>query len=115
MANFKIIQKSPIAISNVLEQIKKVKKEGKREIAYREDKILKYCKNLELVKSKDVEKFFDELKELEISRLDDEQIVKIIDVLPKNGSELRAIVSNSGTIIVDENVNKILDVVKKYI
>ena len=114
MGNFKIIEKKPMSLSEVVSNIKGIKKGGKREITYREDKILKFSKNFNLVKPKDVEKFLSELVELNIPRLDNSQMIKIIDVLPKDGTELRAIVSNSGTIIVDDDVNKILEVVSKY-
>ena len=43
---------------------------------------------------------FEKMKALEIPRLEDTNIIKIIDIMPKNGTELRAIVTHSGTVLV---------------
>ena len=34
--------------------------------------------------------------------------------MPQNGTELRAIVSHSGTVLVDKSVTSIMDVLNKY-
>ena len=34
--------------------------------------------------------------------------------MPKNGTELRAIVSNSGVVLVEDSVKKILDTLPEY-
>ncbi len=98
--------------SEVAEFIKK--KEKDIELTYREDKIRTYMKTFNKLKISEFKKAKEELIALEIPRLEEEHIIKIIDLMPKNGTELRAIVSHSGTIIVDDNVDKILGVLKAY-
>ena len=54
------------------------------------------------------------MKELDIARLEDAHLIKILEIMPRNGTELRAIVSHGGVVVVDEVVTQILDVLKKY-
>lgn len=121
MSNYEIISKEVVSNSLVADFIGKKEKELKKlddeeaKLTYREEKTLDYLKKLETMKLKDFEVVRKELSALEIPRLENEHIVKIIDLAPKSGTELRAIVSNSGTVLVDENVTKILDVLKKYL
>lgn len=112
MSNYDLISKEPISHPEVLDGI--IEKEKKTELTYREDKIKEYLKNFSKLSLKDYNSAKDELLALEVARLDDEHIVKILDLMPNNGTELRAIVSHSGTVLVDESVTQILDVLKKY-
>ncbi|MCA9495994.1 MAG: hypothetical protein KC589_03550 [Nanoarchaeota archaeon] len=120
MSNYEIISKEGVSNSLVSDILSKKEKELKKlddeeaKLTYREEKTLDYLKKIDTIKFKDFEAAMKELLALEIPRLENEHIVKIIDLFPKNGTELRAIVSNTGTILVDENVTKVLDVLKKY-
>lgn len=112
MSNYEIVGTEPLSGAEVMDHIKKCEKD--RELTYREDKIKDYLKKtLKLSKTK-----FNEAKKkvvaLEIPRLEEEHIVKILEIMPQNGTELRSIVSNSGTVLVDESVTQILDVLKEY-
>lgn len=112
MSNYDLIEKQAISYSEVSAIIDE--KAKSRELTYREDKIKEYLKNfskLNLKKYNDAKK---ELLALNIARLEEEHIVKVLDIMPKNGTELRAIVSHSGTVLVDQSVTSILDVLNKY-
>lgn len=112
MSNYEIIEKEPIAGIEVLNELTKRAKET--ELTYREEKTKDYLKKNTKLKISDFKKAKDELTALEIDRLEEEQIIKILEVLPKDGTGIRAIVSHSGTVLVDENVDKILKVLKSY-
>lgn len=112
MSNYELISMEAVSNSQATDIIKT--KEDSSELTYREDKIKDYLKNFNKLSTKEFNKAKDELLKLEIPRLDEIHIIKILDIIPKNGTELRAIVSHSGTILVDENVDKILSVLKKY-
>jgi len=106
---YDIVGKKPLTLSEVKEEVF-----NKEEPNYRESKVLDYLKKRDIVELSNVRKLRDELKGLGINRLDDEDVVKIINIMPKTGTELRAIVSSTGTILVDESVTKILEVLNKY-
>lgn len=111
MTNYEILNRRTASLAEISELLEKINED---EVSYREEKLKEYLKEFNKLSKEDYDKAMDELKELGLNRLDEEDIVKILNILPKNGTELRAITSGSGTILVDEEVNKILDVLSKY-
>ena len=112
MSNYEIIEERPVSQLEALKSIKAQEKET--ELTYREEKIKDFLKNKVPLKQKEYEEAKKALEDLNIPRLEEAHIIKIIDLMPRNGTELRAIVAHSGTVLVDENAKKILDVLKKY-
>lgn len=112
MANYEILSQEAVSQSEVSEVIKKIAKD--RELTYREEKVNDFLKKSTVLKKKDFETAKKELEELQIPRIEDSHIIKVLDLMPKNGTELRSIISHGGMVLVDENITKILDVLKKY-
>ena len=112
MANYEIISKEPVHPSKVLNHIEQ--KVEEKELTYREEKILEYLKDSNKLSLEEFNTAFEELKALEIPRLEDSHLIKILEILPRNGVELRSIVSHGGVVVVDDVVTQILDIVKKY-
>ena len=112
MVNYEIVEKECVSLSESLKILEE--KSIAKELAYREEKSLEYLKKFVKLDYKNYLKAKEELISLGIPRLEEMHIIKILDIMPKTGTELRAIVSHSGTVLVDESVNKILDLLKKY-
>ena len=112
MSNYEMISMDAVSNTEAAQSIKD--KEKKSELTYREDKIKDYLKKFSKMSLKDFNKAKNELEKLEIPRLDEFHIIKILDLMPQSGTELRAIVSHSGSVLVDENVTKVLDLLKQY-
>lgn len=112
MSNYQILSASPVSNAESLDIINQ--KAKKQELTYREEKSKDYLKSFSGITFKNFKAAKKELEELKIARLEEHHIIKILDIMPKNGTELRSIVSNSGTVLVDESVKKILDVLGKY-
>lgn len=112
MSNYELKEMKPVSSAYAADII--TKKEKSQQLTYREEKIKDYLKKFQKLKLSDYKKAKEELLDLKIPRLDEEHIIKILDIMPKDGTQLRAVVSHSGTVIVDENVTKILSVLKKY-
>lgn len=111
MSNYDIIEKTPISLVEINEV---VSTKDEEEQTYREKKTSEYLK--EFVKL-DYDKYLEAKKDLEgldLDKLEESDIIKILDLMPSTGTELRAIVSNGGTIIVDEEAKMVLDILKKY-
>ena len=66
-------------------------------------------KNLDL---KNVSALKEELRGLNLLKLKEDYIVKIIDFLPEDGADLNKVLQDVS--LDQDEVNKILDVVKKY-
>lgn len=115
MSNYEIISKEAISNAEVLEAINAKADQGEDvELTYREEKTQDYIKKFTTMSVEVYNKCVEEILALEISRLDTEQIIKIVELMPKNGTELRAIVSHAGIVLVDENVTLIIDVLNEY-
>jgi DNA-directed RNA polymerase subunit F len=112
MANYKIKSTEAISGAEVLEIVNGI--EAERESTYRENRIKEYLNKTVKLSADDIKSAKEEIEQLQIPRLDENHIIKILEILPKNGTELRAIVSHSGTVLVDESVTKIMDVLAKY-
>lgn len=61
---------------------------------------------------KEAKKLREELEKLEIIKIKTEHIVKIIDILPENSSELNKIFVDIS--LNEDETNKILEIIKKY-
>jgi|SRR3989338_7817026 len=98
-----ILNKKPLTLAEVKEYLKS--SEGNEVLA-------KYLKTFCKIGKKDS----DEIRRLIISlnnlKIKEENIVKIIDFLPKDSEEINKIFSEAN--LSEEEANGILDIVKKY-
>jgi len=78
----------------------------------KEKKMKNFIKLFAKVDAKKVKEMKNEIKNLGILKIKDEYIVKIIDFMPENAAELTKIVSEVS--FDQDEVNKILEIVKKY-
>lgn len=76
------------------------------------DAIKKFIKNFKLLNAEKTEEMKEELKALDLIRLKDEHIVKIVDFVPTTASELNKVIIEVS--LDQDEVNKILDVTKKF-
>lgn len=74
--------------------------------------IKKFIKNFNKMPVEEALEMKKELKALNLIKLKDAHIVKIVDFMPIDASELNKVVVDVS--LEEEEVNKILDVVKKY-
>mgnify|MGYP001563018782 CR=1 FL=1 len=99
-----IISRNPISIAEVAEQLKKTKSENKE--------LIDFTKKFAKVDANDAKKICEELKKLDLIKMKDEQIVKIIDIIPENSADLNKIFTS---VTLDEEESKrVLDVIKQF-
>ncbi len=75
-------------------------------------KIKDFVKEFYSLKPQDAKALKEELIGLKIIKLKDEHIVNIVNFLPQDASDVLKILAD--TSLEQEEINKILDVVKKY-
>jgi len=97
-----IKEERPISMPEVLELVGEEKGEN----------IKKFIKGFGVMKYKDAENLTNDLRGLKIIKLKDAHIVKIVDFKPIDAVELNKVLSEIS--LDSDEVNKILDVVKKY-
>jgi DNA-directed RNA polymerase subunit F len=108
----KIVKKEPLSLPKVMKIVQGIgKKEDRAEF---QNRVLDFAKKAAKLKESDTEKLLDELKELEILGLADEYLVQVVNIMPADLSELKAVLASSKATISPDNFKKIQDVIIKY-
>ncbi|MFH1211931.1 MAG: hypothetical protein V1659_03295 [Candidatus Woesearchaeota archaeon] len=113
MTTFQILEKSPVSMSELRAELKKIKKRD-GELSFRSNRTNDYLDNFSLLSKKDADSVFEDISKLNIPRLKPEYITKLVDLLPKSVEEVKVILSGYGLTINNENIQKMLDILKKY-
>lgn len=96
-------EEKPITMAEVVDMV------GTSE---KSEEIRNFFKDFDILPIKKVKEMKEELRALDLLKLKEEHIVKIIDFAPKDASELNKVVIDLS--LNPEEVGKILDVTKKY-
>ncbi|MEM4499873.1 MAG: hypothetical protein QXD62_00800 [Candidatus Woesearchaeota archaeon] len=107
-----VLIKEPVSIAEIKELLEKRESEIKD---IRIKKTLEYCKEFAKVDAKTARKIIEELKNLQILRLNDEIIVKIVDLFPKNEGTLKAILEGFNVTLTKDQITSILNILVKYL
>ena len=98
-----IKESRPISMAEVIELV------GDSE---KGESIKKFVKEFEVLDFEKAKEFEKELRELDLIKLKDDSIIKIVDFIPTDAAELNKIIVEV-SLDADE-VNKVLEVAKKY-
>jgi DNA-directed RNA polymerase subunit F len=113
MPEIKIIEEKPISMAELKEDLKEIKKRD-TELSFRTAKVAEQVEVLKIVKPKEAEEMFAKIQKLNISRLKDVHIYKIIDLLPQNLVELKNVVQSYSLTATNDNLEKILEILADY-
>ncbi len=109
-----IIKEEPINIYDLKTEITRIKKRDE-ELSIRSTKTEEYLNNFAILKQKEAKELEDELTKLEVPRLKDYHIKKIIDVLPESVEELKVLLQGYTLTINKENQAEMIKVIKKFV
>ena len=108
-----ILEEKPIPLAEVKEELSKVKEEGKEE-SFRITKTKEYLEVFSKLSKKKVDELTKKIKDLNIPRLKEETVVKIVDLLPDTEEDLKLIVESYPVTISNQNIKKLFEVVKEF-
>jgi len=108
-----ILEEKPIHLAELKERLEKIESRDK-ELGFRATKTKEYLKKFTKLDNKKSQELIKKINSLNIPRIKDRQITKIVDLLPINLDELRMIFVGEITTITPENMQQILNVVKEY-
>ncbi len=111
MSQPKVSEKTPLSLSELKEEVEKIQKRD-GELGFRAGKTQEYVNSLDIIPKEDYVKLKEEIEGLEIPRLKEEHIVKIIDFLPRSTEDLEVILQGYPLTISKENMEKIVGVTK---
>ncbi len=109
----KIMNESPILIAEVKEQLEKFKEKG--ELSFRAQKTFDYLQQVVKLDSKKQHELKKKLEDLNVSRLRDMHLIKIINVMPKTEEELKVLLEGYNLTLTKEQLQKIVSVVQEFL
>lgn len=113
MGELKITNEKVLNYIEVVEKLKEIeKRDGK--LSFRTEKTKEYLNMLSKMHSKDTKKLYKALENLNIPRLRDKQISKIVEVLPKDMDSLKIVLSGEALNLKTEDLKKIIETTKEY-
>lgn len=109
----KIINESPVLMAEVKEQLEKFKEKG--ELSFRAQKTFDYLQQVVKLDSKKQQELKKKLEDLNVSRLRDVHLIKIINVMPKTEEELKVTLEGYNLTLTKEQLQKIVSVVQEFL
>jgi len=107
MSEITILSEKPLTMSELKEKLAKIEKRDK-ELTFRANKTKEYLANF-TVKEKGISALKKKIEELNIPRIKERHIVKLIDVMPKDLDSLKMILSGESLTLKEEDYQKLLE------
>ena len=107
-----ILSETPMSAAQLKEELKKIKQKDK-ELNYRAAKTEEHLDHIEA--HKDTKPLIEKLSKLNIQRLREQHINKIIDIMPTTVKDLKVILQGYTISINNENMKKIVDAVNNVL
>ena len=106
-----LLSETPISTYQLKEELAKIKLRDK-ELNFRANKTLEHLESIEL---KNADELFDKINKLNISRLKEQHIRKIIDIMPETIKDFKVVMQGYTISLNNENMKKIVDIIAKNV
>ena len=113
MVNPKIVEETPIGLSDIKIEIDKIKKRDK-EFGARSSRMEDYLNQFTTLSTEENKKLVDELTKLDIPRLRGTHIIKIADLIPETVDDIKVILQGYALTVTTDNMKKIVGVTSKF-
>ena len=110
----KTISQTPITLAELKEEVEKIKQRDK-EPSIRITRMEDYLNAFVQITPKQGKELHAAISKLEINRLKEEHISKIVDLLPKTASELKLLMQGSAVSLTNDAVNKIVEAINEFL
>ncbi len=111
MGRIEIIKEKPLTLIETKKLLEKIEKRDK-ELPTRTQKTKEYLNKFAKLTLKEVKDLKEKLIKLNITRLKEKTIAKIIDIQPKDIDSLRIILSTENLTLKQEDLQKIIECLK---
>jgi DNA-directed RNA polymerase subunit F len=106
----KVISESPTNASDVKKVLEEVREKDK-ELGFRAQRALDHLESISTLSAKKAKELENALAKLEIPRMKEQHIHKLIDVLPKTPEDVKLILQGYALTVTNENCKKIADTI----
>jgi DNA-directed RNA polymerase subunit F len=106
----KVIETKPVSMAEAKDILSS--REKRKELSYEQKLALEHLNKFTKLNAENAKKLLEELSG--VLRMSQETVVQILNFLPKNPDELRMIFSREKFSLKEDEINKILEIIKKY-
>lgn len=114
MTKPEILEQTPMNMVQVKDELAKIEKRD-GELNFRAQKTVEHLKQLSLLPKTKAVELEKKLFELEVPRMKDIHLHKIIDLMPASVEDLKVVLQGYTLTIKADNQKKIIELVKQYI
>ena len=107
MGEFEVIKENPVSLVEMQDKLKKVEKRDE-ELSFRGNKTKEYLSSFTDFKAKEVKDLMKKIDDLNIPRIKERHITKIVDVHPVDMDSLKMLLSAETITVKEEDLKKIL-------
>ncbi len=112
MASIEIFGDKPLTMVEVKEELARIKKRD-GELNFRANKTEEYLNHFVKLSPKKADELIEKIIKLNIPRLKEIHLTKIVDLMPNNIEQLKAVLQGYVLSVSDDNLKKILNAIKE--
>lgn len=113
MSVTEIINEQPMTISEVKSELEKIQKRD-GELTFRGNKTLEYVQAVNPLGPKKAKELKEKLLALDVPRLKEAHIAKLVDVLPTSSDEVKMILQAYTITVKEEHTKKLAEACKEF-
>lgn len=111
--NLRVLSSTPLNMVELKDKLNRIKERDK-ELNFRSNKTKEYLEQFVTLPAKEAGELKSGLIKLEVPRLKEEHINKIIDILPISIDSLKVVLQNYTVTVNQDNMKKIVDLVRQF-
>lgn len=111
--NPQVVEEVPLNNVEVKEMLRKIK-DRDQELNFRAQKTAEYLEAISTIKPKQARELKEKLEALEIPRVKEAQVQKIIEIMPLTAEGVKTIFSGLNISITADNVKKVATLINEY-
>ena len=112
MPILKIVEERPLTMVEMKQMLEEVQKRD-GDLNHRSKKLKEYLDQFAVMKPTEADKMRERINKLDITRLKDRHISKIIDLNPKDAESLKMILTGETVTLKPEEITKIFEAIKE--
>ena len=113
MSKPEIVGKEPMSLSDLKSELANIQKRD-GEPSFRAGKTIDYINQFKPLSKTASKELTKKIVDLDIPRIKDEHVVKLVDLLPVSVDEVKVILQGYALTVTKENMAKVVNVVKEY-
>jgi DNA-directed RNA polymerase subunit F len=109
-----IVSETPVLMAEVRERLEQIK-EKSGELNFRAAKTMEHMEQFASLKKKKAEELLAELKKLDVPRLREQHLIKLVDLLPVTENDVKVVLQSFAVSVTQENLKKIAETIAPYV